>query len=138
MSTAYALKVTAQQSSGDWPMFRADPSHSGAGTGNSVLTPTLLWNYTTGSDVWSSPAVVNGVVYVGGGNNVYALGGSPTSSSSSTLSSALFIIIGLVVAVVIVAAVVFLMFQNRLKNKPTSPPPPPQNYFRKAVDNLFD
>ena len=86
----------------------------------------------------SSPAVVSGVVYVGEDNNVYALGGSPTSSSSSTSSSALFIIIGSVVAVVIVAAVVFLMFQNRLKNKPTSPPPPPQNYFRKAVDNLFD
>ena len=54
-------------------MFHADPSHSGAGTGNSVLTPTLLWNYTTGGYVESSPAVVGGVVYVGGGNNVYAL-----------------------------------------------------------------
>src|SRR5664280_1958576 len=31
--------------SGDWPMFGSDPSHSGVGTGNPVLTPTLLWNY---------------------------------------------------------------------------------------------
>ena len=58
MFSAFAPKVIAQQSSADWPMFRADPSHSGAGTGNAVLTPTLLWNYTTGSTVYSSPAVV--------------------------------------------------------------------------------
>ena len=58
----------------DWTMFRADPSHSGAGTGNPVLTPTLLWKYTTGNMVESSPAVVDGVVYIGSGDgNVYAL-----------------------------------------------------------------
>ena len=62
------------------------PSHSGAGTGNPALTPKLLWNYTTGGWVFSSPAVVNGVVYIGSSNykgiegppfpnigNVYAL-----------------------------------------------------------------
>ena len=33
-----------------------------------------LWNYTTGGDVDSSPAVVGGVVYVGSDDdNVYAL-----------------------------------------------------------------
>jgi outer membrane protein assembly factor BamB len=34
---------------------------------NNSLAPkaTLLWNYTTSNGVWSSPAVVNGVVYVG-------------------------------------------------------------------------
>jgi hypothetical protein len=58
----------------DWVMFRSDPSHSGFGTGNPVLTPTLLWNYTTGNWVGSSPAVVDGVVYVGSlDGNVYAL-----------------------------------------------------------------
>ena len=35
----------------DWPMFLADPSHSGVGTGNPVLTPTLLWKYTTSNMV---------------------------------------------------------------------------------------
>ena len=52
----------------DWIMFRSDPSHSGAGAGNPVLAPTLLWNYKTSSDgtghVYSSPAVANGVIYV--------------------------------------------------------------------------
>ena len=37
----------------------------------------LLWKYTTGSGVISSPAVANGVVYVGSAdNNVYALNAS--------------------------------------------------------------
>jgi outer membrane protein assembly factor BamB len=59
----------------DWTMFRADPTHSGEGTGNAVLTPTSLWNYNTGGfDIDSSPAVVNGVVYVGTSDDtVYAL-----------------------------------------------------------------
>ena len=48
----------------DWPMFHVDSSHSGVGSGPSVLTFTKLWSYTTGGLVESSPAVVNGVVYV--------------------------------------------------------------------------
>jgi eukaryotic-like serine/threonine-protein kinase len=37
-------------------------------------TGTLKWRYTTGSGTGSSPAVANGVVYVGSGDyNVYAL-----------------------------------------------------------------
>ena len=56
----------------DWAMFQADPSHSGAGTGNSVLNPTLLWEKN--DSVGSSPAVVDGIVYVGSFDGyVYAL-----------------------------------------------------------------
>jgi eukaryotic-like serine/threonine-protein kinase len=74
MFSEFAPRLIAQQSSSDWPMFHANPSHSGVGFGNPVLTPTLLWNYTTGFSVDSSPAVVNGVVYIGSGDgNVYAL-----------------------------------------------------------------
>ena len=57
----------------DWTMFQSDPSHSGAGTGNPVLTPTLLWKYTTGFWVTSSPAVVGSVVYVGSGDGHFML-----------------------------------------------------------------
>src|SRR5450759_114428 len=60
--------------SADWIMFRSDPSHRGAGTGTSVLTPKLLWNYTTGNEVYSSPSIVHGVVYISSADgNVYAL-----------------------------------------------------------------
>ena len=60
--------------SADWAMFRANPSNDGVGTGNPVLTPTLLWNFTTGGGVSSSPIVVGNMVYVGSGDgNVYAL-----------------------------------------------------------------
>jgi outer membrane protein assembly factor BamB len=45
-----------------------------AETGNSTLVPTLLWWYPTGNTVGSSPAVVNGVLYIGTYNGtVYAL-----------------------------------------------------------------
>ena len=70
-SIGLAPKVIAQQSVANWPMFQADPSHSGEGKGNPVLAPTLLWNFTTTNGVWSSPAVVNGAVYVGSENIFY-------------------------------------------------------------------
>ena len=37
---------------------------------------SLLWSYRTGYSVESSPAVANGVVYVGSGRNLYALNAS--------------------------------------------------------------
>jgi outer membrane protein assembly factor BamB len=40
-----------------------------------ATTGALLWKYTTGGAVESSPVVANGVVYVGSkDNNVYAFG----------------------------------------------------------------
>ena len=42
-------------------------------------TGAILWSYTTGNAVTSSPAVANGVVYIGSGEwlgNVYALNAS--------------------------------------------------------------
>ena len=40
----------------------------------SSTNPTLLWNYTTGDLVYSSPVVVNGVLYVGSTDgNIYVL-----------------------------------------------------------------
>jgi len=60
--------------SADWTTFHGDPSHSGAGTDNLTATPTPLWNFSTGGQVWSSPAVVGGVVYIGSlDDNAYAL-----------------------------------------------------------------
>lgn len=60
-------------------MFRCDASHSGNYTlvaGTTGTTVSQLWSYTTGDPITSSPAVVNGVVYLGSDNipgKVYAL-----------------------------------------------------------------
>jgi outer membrane protein assembly factor BamB len=58
----------------NWPMFRADPTHSStAPEGPSNLT--LAWKYTTNGSVISSPSVVDGIVYVGSQDkNIYAVG----------------------------------------------------------------
>jgi eukaryotic-like serine/threonine-protein kinase len=58
----------------DWPQFRSNASHAGSNfettlnTGN-VASLTTKWTATTGNVVNSSPAVANGVVYVGSGDN---------------------------------------------------------------------
>jgi len=60
----------------DWPMFHHDPQHTGFSTSlpSNGLT---LWRFPTDAEVRSSPAVVNGVVYVGSAdNNTYALNGA--------------------------------------------------------------
>ena len=55
-------------------MFHHDLKHTGYTESPAPNTNQTLWNYTTGSWVGSSPAVVGGIVYVGSGDgNVYAL-----------------------------------------------------------------
>ena len=51
--------------SADWPMFRYDLNHTGVGSGDPVLNPVLIWNFTTDFFVDGSPAVANGIVYIG-------------------------------------------------------------------------
>jgi len=58
----------------DWPMFHHDLTHTGYSTSPAPTTNHTLWSYTTGNSVFSSPAVVGGVVYVGSScGKVYAL-----------------------------------------------------------------
>ena len=61
----------------DWLMQGHDPSHSG-NAGDEVVPPLeLLWEYETGDLVRTSPAVSDGVVYIGSRDNyLYALDGS--------------------------------------------------------------
>jgi hypothetical protein len=49
----------------DWAMFRHDAQHSGYSTSTAPNTNQTLWNYTTGGNVYSSPAVVDDKVYIG-------------------------------------------------------------------------
>jgi hypothetical protein len=56
----------AQSGSVDWwPMFHHDLTHTGYSTSKAPKTNQTLWNFATGSVVWSSPAVADGKVYVG-------------------------------------------------------------------------
>ncbi len=60
----------------DWsPMFHHDLSHTGYSTSAGPLSNQSLWSYPTDNSVeYTSPAIVNGVVYVGSHDrNVYAL-----------------------------------------------------------------
>jgi outer membrane protein assembly factor BamB len=62
----------------EWSMFRRDAAHSGVSTGNQPADSySLLWNFTVGAAVFSSPAIVNGCVFVGSDDyNVYCLNAS--------------------------------------------------------------
>jgi outer membrane protein assembly factor BamB len=63
----------------NWSQFRGDPQHHGQNRHENVLSTRTrsiakLWSFQTGDAVLSSPAVANGVVYVGSyDHNLYAL-----------------------------------------------------------------
>src|SRR2546423_15347339 len=76
LSMSLALFVSAKsraQATGqsDWPMFGFDAQHTRYNPNENILNPTnvsgltLDWSYTAGDSIYnSSPAVVNGIVYV--------------------------------------------------------------------------
>ena len=70
IASAFALPLSAQ----NLPMFRGDLRHSGIYDGPGVRNLSgVKWAFKTGARVVSSPAVANGVVYVGGEDHkVYA------------------------------------------------------------------
>ncbi len=58
----------------EWPMFLHDPERTGYSTSSAPRTNTTKWVYTTGGNLESSPAVVNGKVYIGSvDENIYCL-----------------------------------------------------------------
>jgi len=99
------LSGSTESSSVDWwPMFRHDLRHTGYSTSVAPNTNNTLWSYTTGGDVSSSPAVVDGRVYVGSWDSkVYALNatdgtlvwtyatGSAVASSPAVFDGGLYI-----------------------------------------------
>ena len=57
-----------------WPMFHHDLRHTGYTESPAPNTNQTMWNYTTGDQVDSSPAVADGRVYVGSNDGkVYCL-----------------------------------------------------------------
>jgi outer membrane protein assembly factor BamB len=85
MFSGFTATVIAQQSTGNWPMFRYDSAHTGVTTSTGPTQPVKLWSlvegYFDGNFIGSSASVVNGIVYVGSnynqveqqGGNIYAL-----------------------------------------------------------------
>ena len=82
---ATAIAAPAQPAtvaaSGDWTQFHNGPTHQGYNTAEHVLSPSNVgalgaaWTATTGYSIDSSPAVANGVVYVGSEDyKLYAYG----------------------------------------------------------------
>lgn len=70
---AHAVTVTA--SSTDWPMFGNNPAHTGVNASEGLLSPStatglsLVWSVDltticSGCQIWRSPAVAGGIVYV--------------------------------------------------------------------------
>lgn len=78
LATSAAFLPLSSASSGDWPMFRQNPVHTGAAqTSSTAASATQLWNFSTQAAVWSSPAVADGVLVVGcKDNNIYCLNAS--------------------------------------------------------------
>jgi outer membrane protein assembly factor BamB len=85
-------------------MFRGDAAHSGRYAGGGEQIVGLQWRVPTDGDVIATPAVANGVVYVGSGSGVmYALDertgdarwtvnlGSPISSSASVANALVYV-----------------------------------------------
>lgn len=64
-ATTTRLRINATSSEDDWPMFHHDAAHTGytSSTGPTT-TPVVLWKSQTYGPVHSSPAIVDGVVYV--------------------------------------------------------------------------
>jgi len=78
MSLASGSSGSTGSSSGGWPMFRQDPSHRGYNPDTlSANSAQLLWNYSTGRMVQSSPSFAQGFVVVGSRDSqVYCFNGS--------------------------------------------------------------
>src|SRR5271157_4303186 len=53
-----------------WPMFHHDLQHTGS-SDSAVSNGVLLWQFSTGDVIRCSPAVVDGVVYIGSNNDYF-------------------------------------------------------------------
>ncbi|UCH85755.1 MAG: PQQ-like beta-propeller repeat protein, partial [Candidatus Latescibacterota bacterium] len=74
-ASAFAGSAHAQEDW--WPMYLHDPAHSGHSSSRAPTTNDTVWTFSTGGNVQSSCAVVDGRVYFGShDNNVYCLDAS--------------------------------------------------------------
>jgi outer membrane protein assembly factor BamB len=99
-----ATPVHAESQVDNWSMFNHDLAHTGSSTSITPTTNQTLWTFTTGGAVETSPAVVNGIVYVGSDDGcVYALNaangaliwnystGGPVQSSPAVVDGVVYV-----------------------------------------------
>lgn len=67
--------IASSPQAGEWTMFRHDLLHTGnSDAGTAVPSGNIKWTFTAGAGIHSSPAVVDGTVYVGSRDyHLYAL-----------------------------------------------------------------
>ncbi len=82
-ATQQNISVTGSSdsnSTSEWLMFGRTLNHTRYYPGNVSTTISILWNFTRGDEIYSSPAVAGGVVYIGSRDNrIYALNASSGS-----------------------------------------------------------
>ncbi|MFC1838234.1 PQQ-binding-like beta-propeller repeat protein [Thermodesulfobacteriota bacterium] len=68
------ITLTPANPGGDWPQFHGNRSQSGFVSGELPDQLSLLWRFKAGDEVRSSPAIVNGRVYVGSSDkHIYSI-----------------------------------------------------------------
>ena len=61
----WVLNTEEVSSISDWPFFHQNVRHTGISNSDGPTSDQLLWTYETGSQVFSSPSVVDNRIYVG-------------------------------------------------------------------------
>ena len=91
------LATPVAAATGDWTQFHNGPTHSGYNATETTLSASnvaalgVAWTGTTGSEINSSPAVADGVVYVGSSDHklyAYAVGCASGGGSCTPLWTA--------------------------------------------------
>ena len=73
-SSARSRSTVVQQRLGDWPIFRGNPQQTGVATSSLPDKLEILWKFSTKDAIEGTPAVANGVVYIGSfDENLYAI-----------------------------------------------------------------
>jgi outer membrane protein assembly factor BamB len=74
LAGAFIIQPAGAADVDEWSMFHQDLSHTGYSTSAAPNTNNTIWGSTIGGHVFSSPAVVGGMVYVGSDDGkVYCL-----------------------------------------------------------------
>ena len=74
LPTPVTRPTVAQDSSGDWPMFRGNAARTGSGAGIGAQDAKLRWEFETAGEIYSSPAIADNVIYFGSQDrNFYAV-----------------------------------------------------------------